>query len=410
MCIALISTAHPKYALVVVNNRDEFILRPTSQPHWWTIKVPSPQPSSPQTTTTTTTNGHPPPTAEQNGPNDNSNEETQHVLSSRDLLRAEQGAWLGITRAGHFAVLTNYRELDPVTGAPSVTGTKSRGAMVTAWLGSSSRQSVGDFVEGMIADGGTTGVGGFTLICGKLRRRRRVRRDYDDDHHHHQSQNNTTNNDDLNLEPLAVLSNKALHPDHIPWIAGARGETIGLSNAAFDNPAEWPKVKKGKARLDALLAEDAAQGRGEPELREALFGLLSRDELPRGPDMSLEDYFRVLQESIFIPPIGNQAHKDDMARAVAEKLGDTPPVAAGEKSATTTTTKQDEQQPSPPAWFSTGLYGTQRQTVILVDWEGRVTYTERSLFDANGVPIEKGQGDETFHFSIEGWDQDQDQD
>lgn len=409
MCIALLTTAHPKYALIVVNNRDEFILRPTSQPHWWTIKVPSchahssPHPTAGTGENDPTTNGQHPP-AEQNGEKHNAEEEEeiQHVLSSRDLLRAEQGAWLGITRAGHFAVLTNYREIDPSTGAPSVTGTKSRGAMVTAWLGNSSKQSVGSFVESMIADGGTTGVGGFTLICGKLRRKRG-----DQEGHDHGQDEGSSNNNNNNLEPLAVLSNKALHPDHIPWIAGQRGEIVGLSNAAFDNPVEWPKVKKGKALLEKVLADAVEQNSTEEELQEKLFWLLSRDELPTGPDMSLEDYFKVLQESIFIPPIGNQNHKDDMATrrgtATTDKPGDGDSSTAATAAAATAAVKPEEG--AQPAWFSTGMYGTQRQTVILVDWEGNVTYTERSLFDANGVPLEKGQGDETFRFSIEGWDQ-----
>lgn len=404
MCIAVISTAHPKYALIVINNRDEFILRPTSPPHWWTIKVPQQQSSPPpqnatQSQQNPTTNGHPA-RDQQDGPDDSKQqEEVQHVLSSRDLLRAEQGTWLGITRAGHLAVLTNYREIDPTTGAPSVTGAKSRGAMVTAWLGTPRRQAVAAFVEGMIADGATTGVGGFTLICGKLRRRRRTQKmaaamaTPTPNGHVDDESGSDSNNNDNNLEPLAVLSNKALHSDHIPWIAGQRGETVGLSNAAFDNPVEWPKVKKGKALLEQVLAETVEGDFSEDELRERLFGLLSRDELPTKPGMSLEDHFKLLQESIFIPPLGNQNHKDEMAQARAgEKLGD---VVAKPESGTA----------AQPAWFSTGLYGTQRQTVILVDWEGNVTYTERSLFDASGVPLEKGKGDETFRFSIEGWDE-----
>ncbi|PHH69946.1 hypothetical protein CDD83_5554 [Cordyceps sp. RAO-2017] len=65
MCIALFTTAHPGYALILINNRDEYILRPTSRPSWWR------HPAS-----------------------------GESVLSSRDLLRAERGTWLGITRAG----------------------------------------------------------------------------------------------------------------------------------------------------------------------------------------------------------------------------------------------------------------------------------------------------------------------
>jgi len=47
MCIAIATTAHPDYALIVADNRDEFISRPTSQPHWWT--PPPPPPPEPET-------------------------------------------------------------------------------------------------------------------------------------------------------------------------------------------------------------------------------------------------------------------------------------------------------------------------------------------------------------------------
>ncbi|KAI5794405.1 hypothetical protein DFH27DRAFT_134977 [Peziza echinospora] len=33
-----------------------------------------------------------------------------HIFSGRDLARPERGTWLGITRQGRIAVLTNYRE------------------------------------------------------------------------------------------------------------------------------------------------------------------------------------------------------------------------------------------------------------------------------------------------------------
>ncbi|KAG5918569.1 hypothetical protein E4U42_006802, partial [Claviceps africana] len=100
MCIVLITTAHPGYALIVLDNRDEFILRPTSRPHWWRHAATG-----------------------------------REVLSSRDLQRAERGAWMGITRDGLFAVLTNYREADGHDAGHPVHGIRSRGGMVTAWLG-----------------------------------------------------------------------------------------------------------------------------------------------------------------------------------------------------------------------------------------------------------------------------------
>lgn len=365
MCIALLTTAHPQYALIVINNRDEFILRPTSKPHWWT-----------------TTTQHPHSPSSQNNHTNGVDHETQHVLSSRDLLRKEQGTWLGITKAGHLAVLTNYRELDPSTGAPSITGQRSRGAVVNDWLSASSSQTVSNFVTSIIADGGTRGVGGFSLICGKLRR-----------------------SGERELAPLAILSNKAENPDEIPWIASARGQTVGLSNAAFDAPFEWPKVRKGKALLEDAIKEAVKRELKEEELVQSLLKMMEQDDLPRDEGMRFEDYLKELQQSIFIPPLGDQEHRAAMAKMTAQADN------AGNETREAVYTLPDEvldpepsQQSTPPV-FNTGMYGTQRQTVILVDWEGNVTYTERALYSETGQVIPKGKGDMTFRFGIEGWNE-----
>lgn len=369
MCIVLLTTAHPKYALIVLDNRDEFILRPTSRPHWWPAKVSTPAQNDQPTTSS----------------QNDKDADVQHVLSSRDLLRAEQGTWLGITRAGHLAVLTNYRELAPGSGAPSVAGTRSRGAIVNVWLGAPASQSVGGFVEDAIAGAETQGIGGFSLICGKLRRRRGAGQE----------------DSQQEMEPLAILSNKAARPDEIPWFCDGRGQTVGLSNAAFDSPAEWPKVTKGKALLGEVIAGAVERDLGEDELREDLFGVLSRDDLPHSPEMRFEDYFKVLHHSIFIPLVGNQEHRDAMARVQGSS-------GHADADAELRAAVDGVRRPDPTApaqGFSTGMYGTQRQTVMLVDWEGNVTYTERALFDEKGNAIEKGKGDVTFRFAIDGWDE-----
>jgi uncharacterized protein with NRDE domain len=52
-----------------------------------------------------------------------------------------------------------------------------------------------------------------------------------------------------------------------------------------------------------------------------------------------------------------------------------------------------------PRW-----YGTREQTVILVSREdGRVVYTERTLWDDNVQPISKKEGQVREEFHIEGW-------
>lgn len=90
MCLILIAwQAHPDYPQVVAANRDEFFARPTAPATFWTNAA--------------------------------------QVLGGRDLEAG--GTWLGVTREGRFAALTNYR--DPVQNRP---GLRSRGALVTEFL------------------------------------------------------------------------------------------------------------------------------------------------------------------------------------------------------------------------------------------------------------------------------------
>lgn len=81
--------AHPYYKLIVAANRDEFYKRPTDYAHNWT--------------------------------------DYPTVIAGRDLEK--HGTWLGITKKGRFAALTNYR--DPAHMIPNE---NSRGALVTNFL------------------------------------------------------------------------------------------------------------------------------------------------------------------------------------------------------------------------------------------------------------------------------------
>ena len=87
MCLIVFAwRAHPEYPLVVAANRDEFFDRPTAAAQWW-------------------------------------GEESQW-LGGRDLRAG--GTWMGISRNGRFAALTNYR--DPSEKKP---GAPSRGGLVS---------------------------------------------------------------------------------------------------------------------------------------------------------------------------------------------------------------------------------------------------------------------------------------
>ena len=348
MCIVLATTAHPSYAIIILDNRDEFILRPTSRPHWWTSH-------------------------------------RQEILSARDLQRAEQGTWLGITKRGNFAVLTNYRETDTHDADHPVQGTKSRGGMVTAWLTSPEEESTQEFVHRLLEGEGVKGVGGFSLVCGKLRKRR-----------------DSTGE----LEPLAIISNRASNPDDVPWIAEARGEVYGLSNTCYDDPVTWPKVKMGKEKLLKVVDEAVKTDLGEEQLVNKLYAILDTNTLPLQDGQDFEAYIYQLRKSIFIPSIGKATAPQDMPKAdQIAKAEPLQPVMNGsaKHALSESLLKGDETPDAETSSGMTGIYGTQRQTIILVDWEGHVTFIERSLWDANGNPIERGQADMRFEFQIEGW-------
>ncbi|KAL0933870.1 Transport and Golgi organization protein 2-like protein [Colletotrichum truncatum] len=350
MCIVLLTTAHPDYAVIVVDNRDEFILRPTSRPHWWS---------------------HP---------------SGASVLSARDLQREEKGTWLGITKTGQLAVLTNYRETDPGDASHPIHAARSRGGMVTAWLGSDPTESASETVNHLVKDGGVKGVGGFSMVAGKLRRKR--------------------GNDEkpVNaLEGIAIVSNRCDNLQDVPWIAEERDQVYGLSNTVYNDPKQWPKVENGKRLIKEAIEDAVSKNLDEDALVDQLFAVLDTDTLPKHPDMSLADYIKELKQSIFIPAIGDEVHRKAMQDAVAKGRGN---FATDDQKAAESL--QLGERPDPPAQanlgFEVGLYGTQRQTIIMVDWDGNVSYRERALWDGNGNAIERGKGDEVFRFKIEGWE------
>ncbi|KZZ99436.1 DUF833 domain-containing protein [Moelleriella libera RCEF 2490] len=385
MCIVLFTTAHPDYALILIDNRDEFILRPTSRPHWWTHGATG-----------------------------------QQVLSSRDLQRAEKGTWMGMTRSGLFAVLTNYREANAHDASHPVRDIKSRGSMVTAWLAGPAERTVKEAVNHLVRDDGVKGVGGFSMVCGKLRKREGGN--------------------------IAIVSNRAVHADEVPLFGHARGETWGLSNTTFDAEVKWPKVELGTDLLRTTVEAAVGRGWAEKELLDGLFAILDTDTFPTPePGTPFEQVTGLLRHTIFVPPLGDDAHHEAMRAAWARGLaaweneeeqaekkaegggevavkanGETMRERQGEQTQQQQRHRrgeeaeqhQQEQNRESAAraaatnsvGFETGLYGTQRQTIMLVDWDGHVKFVERALWDRNGNAISRGEGDVVHEFSIEGWD------
>jgi uncharacterized protein with NRDE domain len=166
MCLIVIAwRTHARFPCLIAANRDEMHQRPTAPAHWWT--------------------DHP------------------GILAGRDLSAG--GTWLGMTRSGRFAALTNYR--DPEQRRPEA---PSRGALVTSFLDSSAS----------VAEG--------------LQHLRRVGADYNG----------------FNL----IFSDGA----RLGVYESVRGEgrelgpgIFGLSNHLLDTP--WPKVTNLKSRLLDVL-------------------------------------------------------------------------------------------------------------------------------------------------------------
>ena len=97
MCLILFAwRAHPEHALVVAANRDEYFDRPARAAAFW--------------------------------------DDSPNVLAGRDLTAL--GTWLGVSRTGWFASITNYRNpAERKATAPS------RGRLVTDFLTASQRPS-----------------------------------------------------------------------------------------------------------------------------------------------------------------------------------------------------------------------------------------------------------------------------
>ena len=209
MCFIVFAyQVHPSYRLIAAANRDEYYERSTSPVAFW--------------------------------------EDAPQVLAGRDLK--EGGTWMGITRGGKFAALTNFRDPGGVkTGAPS------RGQLVSNFLtGSESAASYMDRISRPAQE-----YNGFNLICG-------------------------------DPKDLFVYSNRGEIKKLEPGI-------YGLSNHLLDSP--WPKVIKGKKALSAAMNEKV------PDLEAALFTILSdRKMAPENklPSTGIGLEWERLLSSIFI--------------------------------------------------------------------------------------------------------------
>lgn len=187
MCLILFGwQAHAEFPLVVAANRDEFFARPAQPAHWW--------------------------------------DDAPGLLAGRDLEAG--GTWMGVSRSGRFAALTNYR--DP---SQRLTGAPSRGALVRHCL-----ESDDDTHATLTRIAANSSVyAGFNLLA------------FDGD-------------------------SLAIHESTTGKVRPLAPGVYGLSNHLLDTP--WPKVRRAResfaAALDALpddgrLLELLTDDQGAPD-------------------------------------------------------------------------------------------------------------------------------------------------
>ena len=184
MCLIVVACGlRADFPLIVAANRDEFFARPTDPARFW--------PDAPT------------------------------LLAGRD--REQGGTWLGVTRSGRVAAVTNFRD-----GGRRRTGRHSRGWLVRDFLLSDATPHT--FLQTVHAE--RRDYDGFNLIVGTAQR-------------------------------LVHYSNETAEKSELgPGVHG-------LSNHLLNTP--WPKVERAKARLASLASVPAG------DLNDRLFELLSDD-------------------------------------------------------------------------------------------------------------------------------------
>ncbi|GAB7323607.1 hypothetical protein MBLNU13_g07098t1 [Cladosporium sp. NU13] len=319
MCIALLSTAHPDYPLVLLSNRDEFLDRPTAPAHWW--KAPQ-----------------------------------NHVLGGRDLQRPEQGTWLGLTKDGRIAILTNFRD-----EGKEIARDKSRGGIVSAYLSKppSKKEPDDEFARRLVEDVGIDDVGGFSLVFGHLQP-----------------------SEDGSLQGLSIISNRTTDPSNLTRIAESPGEVYGLSNSHFGD-LTWPKIVHGEQLLRQAINASVTREDSQEHFIESLFDVLRVDtfpKLPKGEDFLV--YARQMRNSIFIPRVGGRGIENESSDVLRSAKDDDVPGHARVE-----------------VGGGAGGYGTQKQTIVLVDHSGKVTFIEKTLYDQEAKAT---HSEKRYEFQIEG--------
>ncbi len=166
MCLILFAyQVHPVHKLIVAANRDETYQRPTAPVHFW--------------------------------------EDSPEILAGRDLEK--MGTWMGVTKSGRFAALTNYRDPKEISA-----GKQSRGELVSGAL--KYNGNLKTYMENLVEKNSL--YPGYNLLAG-------------------------------DRDNLYYYSNKGSHLQKLePGI-------YGLSNHLLNT--DWPKVHIGKEGLSKII-------------------------------------------------------------------------------------------------------------------------------------------------------------
>jgi uncharacterized protein with NRDE domain len=245
LCLILFAyKVHPRYRLVLGANRDEFYARPTAPLDFW--------------------QDHP------------------EILAGRDL--EQLGTWMGVTRSGRLAAVTNFR--DPATLRSDA---HSRGRLVTDFL--TGRMPPDDYLRRIEEEADR--YNGFNLMVG-------------------------------DASGLFYFSK------HEKIIRPLGPGVYGLSNHLLDTP--WPKVAYGKKQLGQLL-----RGNGE---------------------INTEALLKLLEHQIGVPD----------AELPATGIG------------------LEWERILSPIFITSPDYGTRSSSVLTIDIEGRIRFTERTWKQDQAAP------------------------
>nr|XP_056715481.1 transport and Golgi organization protein 2 homolog isoform X2 [Euleptes europaea] len=281
------------YRLILAANRDEFYLRPSKSADFW----------------------------------DSSNE----ILSGLDMEEGKEGGtWLGISKKGKMAALTNYMQ-------PKIDkNAKGRGALVTNFL--TTELDSYSYLKKVASEGHL--YNGFNLIAADLKG----------------SAHLIAASGGKNPEAAGTGSGWLSRPSGKAGLPGrntTKGDVIyyygnkgdpdpvflnpgvyGLSNSLLDTP--WKKLQFGKQLFTDVVKH--SQDLTKEDLVQELIKVMNNQD-PQLPDPAIED-----QGKDYILPIL------DKYAAICVRCPN---------------------------------YGTRTNTVILIDAEGHVTFTERTMLNAD---------------------------